>query len=92
MTATNDRISIPDRSRPDKRPRSPSNTRAGMRSVLLVPNSVSEKTLPLLHGMLVGKVEELLHEMDRYTWSILGLYEMRWKTSGEIPADEGHRV
>ena len=39
-----------------------------------------------------GKVEELLHEMDRYKWSILGLCEMRWKKSGEIPTDGGHRV
>ena len=39
-----------------------------------------------------GKVEELLYEMDRYKWSILGLCEMRWKKSGEIPTDGGHRV
>ena len=26
-----------------------------------------------------GKVEQLLHEMDRYKWSILELCEMRWK-------------
>ena len=30
--------------------------------------------------------------MDRYKWSILGLYEMRWKKSGEIPTDGSHRV
>ena len=34
-----------------------------------------------------GKVEELLHDMDRYKWSILGLCEMRWTKSGEIPTD-----
>ena len=28
-----------------------------------------------------GKVEELLHEMDRYKLSSLGLCEMRWKKS-----------
>ena len=28
-----------------------------------------------------------MHEMDRYKWSILGLCEMRWKKSGEIPTD-----
>ena len=38
------------------------------------------------------KMEELLHEMDRYKWSILGLCEMRWKKSGEIQTDWGHRV
>ena len=25
-----------------------------------------------------GKLQELTHEMDRYTWNILGLCEMRW--------------
>ena len=37
-------------------------------------------------------MEELLHEMDRYKWGILGLCEMRCKKSGEIPTDRGHRV
>ena len=32
-------------------------------------------------------MEELLLEMNRYKWSILGLCEMRWKKSGEIPTD-----
>ena len=39
-----------------------------------------------------GKVQELLHEMDRYKWTILGLCKMRWKKSGEIPTDGSHRV
>ena len=39
-----------------------------------------------------GKVEELLHEIDRQKWSILGQCEMRWKKSGEIPTDGGHRM
>ena len=40
-----------------------------------------------------GKVEELLHEIDRYKWSTLGLYEMRWKKkSEEIPTNGGHRA
>ena len=37
-------------------------------------------------------MEELLHDMDRYKGSILGLCEMRWKKSGEIPTDGIHRV
>ena len=41
---------------------------------------------------VAGKVEELLHEMDRYKWSVLGLCEMTWKKSGEIPTDGSHRV
>ena len=38
---------------------------------------------------VAGEVEELLHEIDRYKWNILGLCEMRWKTSGEIPTNGG---
>ena len=33
-----------------------------------------------------------MHETDRYKWSILGLCEMIWEKSGEIPTDGGHRV
>ena len=39
-----------------------------------------------------GKLEELLHEMDRYKWNIIGLREMRWKMTGEIPTDGGQSV
>ena len=39
-----------------------------------------------------GKVEELIQEMDRYRWNILGLCEMRWKDSGETTTDEGHKL
>ena len=38
----------------------------------------------------IGKVQELSHEMKRYTWHILGLSEVRWKNSGEHHTDEGH--
>ena len=38
-----------------------------------------------------GKLQELTHEMDRYRWNILGLCEMRWKTSGKT-TEEGHKV
>ena len=82
-----------------QQPRSLSDTRAGMTSVLLEPNSVAEKredititTWNVRTLRAAGKVEELLHEMDRYKWSILGLCEMRWNKSGEIPTDGGHRV
>ena len=39
-----------------------------------------------------GKLQELTHEMDRYRWNILGLYEMRWKNFGETTTEEGHKV
>ena len=38
-----------------------------------------------------GKLRELIHEMDRYRWNILGLCEMRWKNFGETTGD-GHKV
>ena len=39
-----------------------------------------------------GKVKGRLHEMDRHKRRILGLYEMRWKKSGEIQTDGGDKV
>ena len=30
-----------------------------------------------------GKLQELTHEMDRYSWNILGICEMRWKNFNE---------
>ena len=39
-----------------------------------------------------GKLRELTHEMDRYTWTTLGLCEMKWKNFGETTTEEGHKV
>ena len=39
-----------------------------------------------------GKLQELTHDMYRYTWNILGLCEMRWKNFGETVTEEGHKV
>ena len=39
-----------------------------------------------------GKLEELIHGMDKYHWNILGLCEMRWKTFGEMSTDDRHKV
>jgi len=39
-----------------------------------------------------GKLEELVHEMDRYHWNIIGLCETRLKNMGEIAIDEGHKL
>ena len=38
----------------------------------------------------MGKVQELTHELKRYTWHVLGLCEVRWKNSGEHLTEEGH--
>ena len=41
---------------------------------------------------VAGKLQELTYEMDRYSWNMLGLCEMRWKNFGKITAKEGHKV
>ena len=41
---------------------------------------------------VAGKLQKLAHEMDRYRWNILRLYEMRWKNFGETTTEEGHKV
>ena len=39
-----------------------------------------------------GKAEELVHEMDRYEWHVIGLCEVRWKNMGETTTHEGHKI
>ena len=39
-----------------------------------------------------GTVEELTHEMKRYRWNILKLYEVRWKNLRETSTTEGHKL
>ena len=39
-----------------------------------------------------GKLQELTHEMDRYSWSILGLCEIRGKNFGEATTEEEHKA
>ena len=37
-----------------------------------------------------GKLQELIWELNRYTWHIVGLCEVRWKKSGGHLSDDGH--
>ena len=39
-----------------------------------------------------GKLQKLIHDVDRYRWSSLGLCEMRWKNFGETTTKEGQKV
>ena len=39
----------------------------------------------------LGKLKELTHEMENYNWHILRMCETRWKNSGEVKTDEGHK-
>ena len=39
----------------------------------------------------MGKCQELTRELDRYIWDIIGLAEKRWKNSGEMITDVGHK-
>ena len=39
-----------------------------------------------------GKLRELFIEMERYTWNILGLIEVRWTQSGDFLTDEEHKL
>ena len=39
-----------------------------------------------------GKLGELCHEMNRYSWNVLGISEVRWLNFGEATTDEGHKI
>ena len=46
----------------------------------------------VLFSKPAGILEELTHATGTYHWDILMLCEVRWKTFGEIPTDDGHKV
>ncbi|XP_068206279.1 craniofacial development protein 2-like [Palaemon carinicauda] len=37
-----------------------------------------------------GKLQELTHELEKYTWHVVRLCEVRWKNHGEHLTEEGH--
>lgn len=39
-----------------------------------------------------GKIHELIHEMNRSRWNLLGICKMCWKSIGETTTVEGHKV
>ena len=39
-----------------------------------------------------GKLEELVYEINRYRWNIIGLSEVRWTGIGEKNTSEGHKL
>ena len=41
---------------------------------------------------VLGKPEQLDHEMRRYRWAVLGLAELRWTGIGEITTNDGHTL
>ena len=97
MTATNDRISTPDRSRPCTTTAFPVGYRGGNNKYATGAKLHGREDITIVTWNVrtlraADKVEELLHEMDRYKLSIFGLCEMRWKTSREIPTDGGHNM
>ena len=38
------------------------------------------------------KVQELIHELKRYRWNLLGLAEVRWTGFRGTTMDEGHKI
>ena len=39
-----------------------------------------------------GKLKELCHTMEKYTWNVIGLAEVRWTGTGEVTTEEGHKL
>ena len=97
MTATNDRISIPDRSRPGTTTAflvglQGGNDKCATGAKLRGREDISIATWNVRTLRAAGKVEELLHEMARYKWSILGMCEMRWQSLEKSQQMGLHRV
>ena len=39
-----------------------------------------------------GKLYELINELKKYKWTIIGISKLRWNDSGERSTDDGHIV
>ena len=39
-----------------------------------------------------GRLQELIHELKRYQWDIIGLSEVRWTGFGESTTEDGHKM
>lgn len=39
-----------------------------------------------------SRVQELTHELERFKWDIIGLYEVRWTGFGEITTEDVHKI
>ena len=93
--------SNPDRLPPRSTRTTPSTTHqdGGVKYVTGAPSKIRERdnitigTWNTRTLRTAGKLQELLtHEMDRYRWKILELFELRWKNSGETTTEEGCKV
>ena len=86
MTATNDRISIPDRSRSGTTTAFPVGHQGGNEKCATGAKLRGREDITIATSN-VRTLRAAGNEMDRYKWSILELCELRWKKSGEIPTD-----
>ena len=44
------------------------------------------------HSTLKRQTKPLTHKMEKYSWQILEISEMRWKDTGENITDKGHKT
>ena len=91
MRVRNDRISKPYRSRPGKTTafsigHQGRNAKYATGAKLRGREDITSAT-GNIETLRTDKLEELLHEIHRYKWSILGECEMRWKILEENPTD-----
>ena len=99
MVKTSDHV-IPDRSPPRSTRTAPSAVHQdggvkhapGASSKIRGRDNITVDTWNTRTLRTAGELQELTHEMDRYIWNILGLYEIRWKNFGETTTEEGRKV
>ena len=45
-----------------------------------------------MQEVMFGKLYELCHETNHYTWNVVSLVEIRWPGTGEFCTEEGHNI
>ena len=90
MTTTTQ--AIPDRSSPGSTRAAPAASNQGRGGKLTTGNKTGMRirdntvigTWNVRTLSATGKLYELVHELKRYQWQIIGISEMRWKDYGEL--------
>ena len=98
MTTTTQ--AIPDRSSPGSTRAAPAASNQGRGGKLTTGNQTGMRirnntvigTWNVRTLSATGKLYELVHELKRYQWQIIGISEMRWKDNGELRTEDGHKV
>ena len=85
---------IPDRSRPGSTTTAcaTDSLQGGAKNIKLPKEGIITGTWNVRTLYATVKTAELINELDRYRWNVIGLCEVRWTGFGEVTTNEGHKI